>query len=429
MTISPWLLLLLAFPVLWFGEWLVRKIPALGRFNIPAPVAGGLVVCVAVLLLNVSGLLKFSFGTRVDTRWFTWLVSVEPDWNAATPPLRAMTAPFMVGFFACVGLNATWSLVKKGGLAMVLFWAAAAAFAVLQNFVGIGLSKVLGVSPLLGVMCGSVTLTGGHSTAQAFADEFAKAGLAGASVIGVAAATFGLVAGALIGGPIAARLIERDRLKSKDTAPDLVDASAAEEPGFFGALVALGRDWRKVIIVLLVVAICIKGGTWLTYLVLKMKKELIFPTSMGGMVAGLIVRNLHDAFGQKWLDDGTIDRVGAVLLCIFLALVMAGLNLFELAGTAVPMLVILVAQVVLMAAFAYYVTYRVMGRDYDAAVMAAGHCGFGLGATSNAVATMLAIVQRHGPSRRAFLIVPPTGAMLVDVTNAFTITGFLNWMK
>lgn len=427
MTLSPWIIVVLAVPVLLLGEAWVRQSAALRRFNIPAPVAGGLVVCVLVLLLNLTGLLSLSFGTRSNAPWWTWLVTSEIEW--AANPTRPVNTPFMVGFFACVGLNATWAVVRRGGLQLILFWVVASVFALLQNGVGLGLAQALGVSPLLGVLCGSVTLTGGHSTAQAFADEFVKAGLAGAAVIGVAAATFGLIAGALIGGPVATKLIERDKLKSSEAGGALDPALAAsgEEAGFFAQLRELAAQGAKLVAPLLIVLACVKGGAWVGYLL--QKTGMIFPVSMGGMLVGLIVRNLHDAVGLRWLDNDTVDRLGGVLLCVFLAITMAGLNLFELAATALPMLVILVVQVVLMGLFALYVTYRVMGRDYDAAVMAAGHCGFGLGATSNAMATMLTIVQRHGPARRAFLIVPPTGALLVDVTNALTITAFLNWLR
>lgn len=429
MTLSPWLVLLLAIPILLLGEWCVRHSAPLRRFNIPAPVVGGLLVCAAVLVLNVSGVGRLAFGSRVNDGWWTWLVCAEPEW--ASRPARPVNTLFMVGFFACVGLNATWSLVRRGGGQLIMFWFVASFFAVLQNVVGMGVSTAMGESALLGIMCGSVTLTGGHSTAQAFAEPFASAGLAGASVIGVAAATFGLISGALLGGPVATRLIERYRLKSSDVAPRAggtdTAVAAVEEPGFFATLRALARSGGLVIVTVGIVLFCIKGGAWTGYLL--QKSGLIFPVSMGGMLVGVIVRNLHDAAGLKWLDNDVVDGVGAVLLSLFLVITMAGLNLVELAATALPMFVILIVQIALMGVFALYVTFRAMGRDYDAAVMAAGHCGFALGATSNAMATMLTVVQQHGPARRAFLIVPPTGALLIDVTNGFMLTGFLTWLK
>ncbi len=432
MSLSPWLVLLLAVPILLLGEWVVRRVPALRRFNIPAPVVGGLLVCGAVLLVNVSGAAKLSFGSRVNDGWWTWLVCAEPEW--ASRPARPINAIFMVGFFVCVGLNATWSLVRSGGAQLIMFWFVASLFAVVQNVVGVGISTAMGESALLGIMCGSVTLTGGHSTAQAFAEPFAQAGLQGAAVIGVAAATFGLIAGALLGGPVATRLIEKHRLRSSDgNAPggglaDTATASAASEDAGLVTLVrALARQGSRLVAPVLIVLICVKGGAWAGYLL--QKTGMIFPVSMGGMLVGVIVRNLHDAVGGKWIDSDVVDGIGAVLLSLFLVITMAGLNLVELAATALPMLVILVVQIVLMGVFALVVTFRAMGRDYDAAVMAAGHCGFALGATSNAMATMLTVVQRYGPARRAFLIVPPTGALLIDVTNGFMLTGILTWLK
>jgi ESS family glutamate:Na+ symporter len=383
-----------------------------------------------VLLINVSGVGKLSFGSRVNDGWWTWLVCAEPEWAAR--PMRPINTLFMVGFFACVGLNATWSLVRRGGVQLVIFWFIASIFAVLQNVVGMGISTAMGETALLGLMCGSVTLTGGHSTAQAFAEPFAAAGLTGASVIGVAAATFGLIAGALLGGPVATRLIEKHKLKSTDRGPgpevsDTAVSVVVGEPGLFTSLRALASEGSRLVMPVLIVLACIKGGAWAGYLLAK--SGFIFPVSMGGMLVGVIVRNLHDIVGLKWLDNDVIDGIGAVLLSLFLVITMAGLNLVELAATAFPMFVILVVQIVLMGVYALYVTFRAMGRDYDAAVMAAGHCGFALGATSNAMATMLTVVQQHGPARRAFLIVPPTGAMLIDVTNGFMLTGFLNWLK
>ncbi len=431
MTLSPWLVLLLAVPVLLLGEWCVRQWRPLRRFNIPAPVVGGLLVCVVVLLINLSGIGKLSLGSRVNEGWWTWIVCAEPEWSAR--PMRAINTLFMVGFFVCVGLNATWGVIRKGGVQLLLFWLIATILAGLQNLVGAGLSVAMGESPLLGVMCGSVTLSGGHSTAQAFAEPFAQAGLQGAAVIGVAAATFGLVAGSLLGGPVATRLIEKHSLRSPWSGNGAGSAgadtakAALEEPGFFSLLRALGRERGRLIAPIVVVLICVKGGAWLAYLF--QQAGVTAPVSMCGMLVGLVLRNVHDLLGLNWLESDVIDALGAVLLSIFLTITMAGLNLVELAATAGPMAVILLVQVVLMGAFALLVTFRTMGRDFDAAVMAAGHCGFGLGATSNAVATMLTVVQRYGPARRAFLIVPPAGGVLIDITNITMVPVILNWLS
>jgi ESS family glutamate:Na+ symporter len=403
-----------------------RHCPPLARFNIPVPVIGGLVFCLLVLVLNATGVLRFSLGTRVSAGWWTWLTMAEPAWRAN--PAGNLSLPFLSGFFTCIGLNATWRLVKAGSGALVLFWGLATVLAVVQNLVGVGLAELLNVSPLLGVMCGSVTLTGGHGTALGFAPEFEKAGLLGAPTIGAAAATFGLVAGGLLGGPLATWLINRHRIKTSGRG----DAQAADAPEsdehslgtYVRRLAGLGR---QLIPLLLILAVTLKIGAWVGYGL--QQAGMLFPAYMGAMLTGVVVRNVHDALGLKWLDNEKVDLLGGFFLVIFLAIAMSSLNLIDLASTAGPMLVILVAQVICMGLFAAFITFRLMGRDYDAAMMTAGHCGFGLGSTSNAVANMHCLVARYGASPKAFLIVPTAGALLVDLTNALNITFFLNWLR
>jgi ESS family glutamate:Na+ symporter len=426
-TFSAWWLLPLVLPVLLLGEWLIARFRLLARFNIPVPVVGGLVVCVIMLLINLASRTPVNFATKVAAPWWTWVVAVEPEW--LRDPARSLNLPFLVGFFTCLGLGATWRVVKAGSLQLLVFWGLSTALAVLQNLVGVGLANALGVSPLLGIMCGGVTLTGGHGTALGFAAEFQKAGLEAAAVIGVAAATFGVISGALVGGPVATRLIETRGLRSSDAPTgDPGGATGPDpEPTFLAQLRGLRSLGRRLLAAGLILAVCFKAGAWLGYAL--QKAGLLFPAYMGSMLVGVVFRNVHDALGLSWITSETIDRLGGVFLAVFLAMTMASLNLVDLAATAAPMLIILAAQVALMAAFAFWITFRMMGRDYDAAVMAAGQCGFGLGATSNAMATMLMIVQKHGPARRAFIIVPTTGALLIDVTNAFSITAFLNFFR
>lgn len=424
-VLSAWWLLPLVFPVLWVGGALRRHCPPLARFNIPVPVIGGLVFCLLVLALNVSGVARFSFATRVSAGWWTWLTTVEPLWRAN--PSGSLNVLFLSGFFTCIGLNATWRVVKAGSGALLLFWGLATLLGVLQNLLGAGLAVLMGAPPLLGVMCGAVTLTGGHGTALGFAPEFERVGLLGAPAIGAAAATFGLVAGGLLGGPLATWLIERHRLavageETADTAKSVANdkhSLAAYARGLWG----LGR---RAVPLLLVLAVALKVGAWVGYGL--QQAGLLFPAYMGAMLTGIVIRNVHDALGLRWFDTAGVDLLGGFLLVVFLAIAMSSLNLIDLASTAGPMLVILLVQVVGMALFAVAVTYRAMGRDYDAAMMSAGHCGFGLGATSTAVANMQSLAQRYGASPRAFLIVPATGALLIDVTNAINITLFLNWL-
>jgi len=415
----------LAIPVLLLGELLVRRTPLLARFNLPAPVVGGLLVSTLVLLGNLTGCFVASFETSVSAQWWTWLVSPEPEWIRA--PSKNVNLPFLVAFFTCIGLNASWSLVKQGSLQVLVFLGLAGLLAVFQNLIGVGLAKLLGVSPLLGLVCGSVTMTGGHGTALGFAGELEKAGLPAAGVVGVAAATFGLVAGGLLGGPLGGSLIRKHRLNPTASAQTHLESGQSAQAGILHDLRALAGFRKSFLVHLLLLLAVIKLGAWVSYLI--QLTPITFPVYMGAMLLGVAVRNLLELAGVHWVKTEIIDTLASVTLGVFLAIAMMSLNLRELADTALPMLIILAIQVALMAAFAWFVTFRFMGRDFEAAIMAGGHCGFGLGATPNAIANMKALVERFGPAPRAFLVLPIVGAFLIDFVNATNITVFLNLLK
>jgi len=425
MSFSPWIAVLLAIPVLLSGEWLVRNIKVFSRFNLPAPVVGGLLVSLVVLAGNVTGWWPVRVETTVNDRWWTWLVTTEPEW--ATAPVKGVNLPFLVGFFTCIGLNASWDLARRGSVQVVLFLLVAGVLAVVQNLVGLGLALAMGVSPLLGLVCGSVAMTGGHGTALGFAAEFEKAGLPGAAVVGVAAATFGLVAGGLLGGPVGGWLIRSKDLRPVARPEVHLESGVAGASGILGDLRATaGFGWQAVLH-LAVLLLCIKLGAWVSFFI--QKSQVTFPVYVGAMLVGVVLRNALDAAGRSWIRTEVVDTLAAVLLGLFLSIAMMSLNLVELANTAVPMMVVLFFQIGVVAAFTRYVTFRVMGRDFDAAVMAGGHCGFGLGATPNAIANMRALVEAFGPAPRAFLVLPIVGAFLIDLVNAFNITFFLNLLK
>lgn len=424
LTLSPWFLLLLSVPVLLFGELMLKRVPVFGRYNIPVPVVGGLAVSLLVLLLKATGLLALSFDTRIDAAWWTWLVTPEVEW--VDRPAKGVNLPFLLGFFTCIGLNATWRVVRQGSWQLPLFFGLATLLAISQNVIGVLVAKLLGESPLLGLMCGSLSLTGGHGTALGFAHTMEQAGFASAATVGAAAATFGLVFGSLIGGPVATRLIKKHGLHSQREG-QRAEMHDTSETGFFAGIRALKGFGKKAITHLVLLAVVIKLGAWLSWAL--QQAGLVFPAYMGAMIVGVTLRNAFDLAGKTWIDSRVIDLISGLLLGVFLAMAMMSLNLVELAASAGPMLVILVAQVSFMAAFATWVTYRLMGRDYDAAVMAGGHCGFGLGATPNAVANMDSLVRRYGPAARAFVILPPVGAMLIDLSNSLNITWFLNLLK
>lgn len=425
MSISAWIPLLLAVPVLLLGESLVRRIGLLSRFNIPAPVVGGLLIALGLLAVNLSGIASATFEAKTTASSWTWLVTTEPEWRG-TPAVN-VNLPFLVGFFTCIGLNASWGLVKRGGFQILALLLIVFALAVIQNGIGLGLAHGLGVSPLLGLVCGSVTMTGGHATALGFAPDLEQAGLANAAVVGMAAATFGLVSGGLVGGPVGGALIRKYRLQSGARQAESDGIAGAGRAGIFQDFRSLGRQGRIALGHLLLVLGCIKLGVWVSHFL--RISGLTFPVAMGSMLVGVTLRNLCDLARPDWIQTRAIEVLASIALGVFLSTAMMSLNLIELAAVAAPMLIILAVQVVVMIGFAWLVTYRVMGRDFDAAVMAAGHCGFGLGATPTAVANMKALVENFGPAPRAFLVVPVVGAFLIDFLNALNITAFINLTK
>jgi ESS family glutamate:Na+ symporter len=413
--------LALAAVVLFAGYGIRRRVGFLDRYNIPAPVVGGFLFAALSLALRQVGILGFEFDTTLQT-------------------------PLMIAFFTTIGLGASLALLKVGGPQVLLFWGLATGLALMQNVVGTGLAGALGVHPFLGLIAGSITMTGGHGTGAAFGklmeDQYAfNAGV----TLAMAAATFGLVSGGLIGGPIATTLIRRNQ--PRHTAARVPRAAAAAAAQFDSldeeidvepaGPPATAYTLLKVLAVILV-AMWAGGllGAWIQgnvrlpgfslfgYVV--ESKPLTLPAYIGGMIVAAVIRNTTDLAPGFRIEQRTVDDIGTIALSLFLAMALMSLRLWELLDLAVPMLVILTAQVAMMAAFAYFITYRVMGGDYDAAVMAGGHCGFGLGATPNAVANMESIVERFGPAPRAFLVLPMVGAFFIDFTNALIITVFIS---
>ena len=398
----------LAAVVLFVGYGIRRRVGVLDRFNIPAPVVGGFLFAAAALALRQTGVLIFAFDSALQT-------------------------PLMVAFFTTIGLGASLGLLRVGGPQVLLFWGLASLLAALQNGVGIGLAKLLGVTPLLGVITGSITMTGGHGTGAAFGklleEQYA---FPGAVTLAMAAATFGLVSGGLIGGPVGTRLIRRLGPRPAAAAspppapppPALAHAALDEEIDTEPAGEAPTAYTLLKTITIILVAMWAGSllSTWLG-------RYVTLPGYIGAMLCAAVIRNVADATGIVRLEQRTVDDLGTIALSLFLAMALMSLKLLELLGLALPMFVILTVQVALMAAFALFVTFRLMGRDYDAAVMAGGHCGFGLGATPNAVANMTALTERFGPAPRAFLVLPMVGAFFIDFTNALIITTYLNLVR
>jgi ESS family glutamate:Na+ symporter len=395
----------LAAAVLFAGYGIRRRIGVLDRFNIPAPVVGGFLFAAISLALRQGHVLQFEFDTRLQV-------------------------PFMVAFFTAIGLGASLGLLKLGGRQVIIFWGLASLLAAVQDAVGVGLAKLLGVNPFLGLITGSITMTGGHGTGAAFGklleDQYH---FPGAVTLAMAAATFGLVAGGLLGGPVGTRLIARHRLRSPG-GPAPLAAALAEHASLDEEidLEPAGRQPTAYLLLqsLTIILACMwVGGLLSDWL----GRYVTLPGYIGAMVVAALVRNLADASGRLRIEERVVDDLGTIALSLFLTMALMSLKLWELLDLAGPMLVIVLVQVAIMAAFASWVTFRVMGRDYDAAVMASGHCGFGLGATPNAVANMESLVERFGSAPRAFLVVPMVGAFFIDFTNALVITTWINLVR
>ncbi|MCU1826412.1 sodium/glutamate symporter [Acinetobacter baumannii] len=394
--------------VLLLGRFLVNRIDFLKRYNIPEPVAGGLVAAVVSLLVHTFWGYSIVFSSELQTS-------------------------FMLVFFASIGLSANFMKLKEGGTALVIFLICVASFIVVQNAVGMSLATLLGLDPLIGLIAGSITLTGGHGTAGAWGEILeSQHGIQGALALGMASATFGLIIGGVIGGPLAKLLINRYSLaqaktnaeiqqrdthveqNSDDLAPfenphqvRLITAdNAITKLGMFAACLAFAEFMTG-----------FSKGTWF---------EL--PTFVWALGGGVILRNILESVLKVDIFDRAIDVFGNASLSLYLAMALLSLKLWQLADLAGPLVVILGAQTLTMALYAAFVTFRVMGKNYDAAVLAAGHCGFGMGATPTAVANMQAITNMYGPSHKAFLIVPLCGAFFVDLINATVIQLMLKFI-
>ena len=388
--------LALAGLALFLGYGLCRTIPVLGRYNLPPPVIGGLVFALAAW---------FAHGR--DSTLFTLDTSLQ--------------SPLMIAFFTTIGINASLWLLKISGRQVLVFLLLATGFAVVQNLLGIAVATGFGLHPLFGVLAGSTTLTGGPATGLAFAPLFEQAGVAGAESIAVASAMAGIVVGGLIGGPVVTLLVRRFGLTSTrpadHVAPDveLRLEAGTESQREYSALKSL---------VVLLVAMWL--GAWVSKWI--SATGVTLPAYVGAMLVGAVIRNIDDRTGWIKLSVPTTDLIGNICLALFLSVALMNLKLWELAGLALPLLVNLGLQALLVSLFVL-VVFRLMGRDYDAAVMGGGFIGFMLGTTANAMAVMRTLVERYGAAPRAFLVAPLVGAFFIDFTNALIITGFINFWK
>jgi ESS family glutamate:Na+ symporter len=429
--------LALAALVLFVGYFVQRRVSVLSRANIPAAAVGGLLFAGLVLALRSGGVLGVSLNTT-------------------------LRAPLQTAFFTTIGLSATFGLLSVGGWRLGFFWLIATLTAVVQNLVGMALAFALGAPALLGIICGALTLTGGPATGQAWAGRFEALGIGGADSLIIASALFGIFTSSLVGNPVATALIRRFNLapehERKETRGE-EEETRVEEDEFWALSPTIApveeeveaqsvRDSRKtkeaepelnagvllhnLLLILLVMGVgavlslLIVSGVNAVLILFGVQPGFILPDYIGAMLVAAAVRNLDDRRGWFRVDARAVGVIAGIALALFLVIALMSLELWKIAGLALPMLVILCVQVLVMVAYAALVTFVLMGRDYEAAVTASGHVGFGLGITANAVANMEALTERFAPAPRSFLVVPIVGAFFIDFSNALVIGAFVN---
>lgn len=399
------------------GMVLTRKVALLQRYCVPSPVSGGIIFSLLTLALYGWCDVEVSFdGTLKDV--------------------------FMLAFFTSVGFQSDLKVLKQGGKTLVVMLGLLLVIITLQNLMPMGITRFMGVDPLIGMAAGSVSMTGGHGTAGGFASVLEGMGLHGAGTIGMAAATFGLIAGSMLGGPLAERIICRklshEQMQPQDEEIDPamagIESDEASPAGREKRVSTNEQEFQQYAKATYCILLVMGAGTLMSWLLTK--TGITFPTYFGALILAAIVRNVMGFLrykedgkwvrAEKSLDMDRIVSVGNICLSLFLGMAMISLKLWELQSLALPLIVILVSQIVMMGLFVFFVAFPLLGRDYDAAVLCAGFCGFGLGATPNAMANMSAVCYKYRYTVKPFLIVPIIGAMFADLINTAIITLFLN---
>ncbi|MBR6845099.1 MAG: sodium/glutamate symporter [Bacteroidaceae bacterium] len=399
------------------GMTLTRKVSFLQKFCIPSPVSGGII---------------FSLLTLALYTWFHIEVSFD----------KTLMDVFMLAFFTCVGFQSDLKVLKQGGKLLVIMISLLIVMIAMQNLMPMGITRLMDVDPLVGMATGSISMTGGHGTAGGFASVLEGMGLNGAGTIGMAAATFGLIAGSMLGGPLAERIIRTkltdEQMQPKeeyiDPAMAGIESDEASPSGRAKRVSTNEHEFQQYAKAAYCILLTMGGGTLLSWLFAK--TGITFPTYFGALILAAIARNImgficykengHNVSADKLLDMERIVSVGNICLSLFLGMAMISLKLWELQTLALPLIIILISQVLMMALFAYFVAFPLLGRNYDAAVLCSGICGFGLGATPNAMANMSAVCYKYHYTVKPFLIVPIIGAMFADLINTAMITFFLN---
>lgn len=379
--------------VLMLGGFLKKKINMLERFCIPAPVIGGIIFAIFTCVCYVMGIAEFTFDD-------------------------ILKEVCMVFFFTSVGFQANLKVLKSGGKSLIIFLGLVIVLILSQNFLAVGLAKVLHIEALVGLCTGSIPMVGGHGTAGAFGPVLEDFGISGATTLCTAAATFGLIAGSMMGGPLGKRMIEKKNLLETVVAEDdslLVEEEKKHErhtsmypSAVFQLIIAMGI------------------GTIISHLL--SLTGMTFPIYIGAMIAAAFIRNIGEYSGKFMIYMGEINDIGGISLSLFLGIAMITLKLWQLAELALPLVILLAGQTILMFVFTRFVVFNIMGRDYDAAILAAGVCGFGMGATPNAMANMQVLCEKYEPSVKAYLLIPLVGSLFADFLNSLVVTFFINFL-
>ena len=369
--------------LLLIGFWMKGKVKVLNKYCIPAPVIGGFLFMFITFIGHITSTFAFNFDTYFQN-------------------------PFMLAFFTTVGLGASIQLLKKGGKLLIIYWLIAGVISVFQNVIGIGVSKVVSLEAPYGLLASAISMIGGHGAAGSYGQTFKELGFAAGPEVGAAAATFGLISAVLLGGPLARKLITKYDLKPDENdnfSIDVSDINSSKGEALSGLDII-----KNVTVIVACMAIGTIVSGWIGKLI-----NMSFPTYVGAMFVAVIVRNVNEKFKFYNFSFGLVDGIGDVMLNLYLGIALMSLKLWELAGLIGGVLVVVLCQVVFMALIAYFVVFRILGKNYDAAVMCAGLCGHGLGATPSAIVNMTAVKDQYGMSRKAFMIVPIVGAFLVDI--------------
>ena len=386
------------------GMRLRTKIKFFEKYCIPSPVIGGFLFSIIAFILRQTNIITIKFETTLQTF-------------------------FMVMFFTSVGFNASLKVLKKGGKKVLIFLFLAIGLCFAQNVVAIFLSQLIGINPLLGLMTGSTPMTGGHGTSAAIAPTIEALGIKGAGTVAIASATFGLIAGSMMGGPIANKLILKHKLLGNETLlhekhdyNSDIDENVLKKPE-----PALNAERFSMAFFFILIAMGI--GSYLSIFITKLLPAMNFPIYIGPMIIAAIMRNISDNSEIFTAPTREISVLEDVSLNLFLAMALMTLRLWELIDLALPVFILLIAQIILIYIYLNVVTFRAMGSDYDAAVMVSGHCGFGLGATPNGISNMKSVCEKYKYSKIAFFVVPVVGALFIDFANVSLITLFISFFK